>query len=102
LTRLRLGGRASSSTSQVAARDRGDSVCPSYAIAFAAPPLAHASSGAPLWAIIIALIVVVLALYLLFGPESARPSFLRSKSAESKPGEVPPAVKPGSGEGSAQ
>jgi hypothetical protein len=65
-------------------------------------PLAHAASGAPLWAIVIALVVVVLALYLLFGPDAARPSFLRSRPAEIPPGEIPPAVKPGSGEGSAQ
>lgn len=57
----------------------------------AAAPLAKASQGAPLWAVAIAVLVVLLALYLLLGPR--RLGLMRSAGrpeAQQPPAEEPP------------
>ena len=56
----------------------------------AAAPLAKASQGAPLWAVVIAVLVVLLALYLLLGPR--RWGLLRS--AARPEAQQPPASEP--------
>jgi hypothetical protein len=64
------------------------------AVGLGAPPLAHASSGAPLWAIAIAIVVVLVALYLVLGPAIGR----RSQGAESLAELTTPSVpSPGAG-----
>ena len=79
----RRGTRDESSEPLSAAgrRERGPRRSVAFALAPVVPPLAHASSGAPLWAIVIAVAVVLVALYLLFRPSVARPPFYRAKPA---------------------
>ena len=60
-------------------------------VGLAAAPLAKASQGAPLWAVAIAVLVVLLALYLLLGPR--RLGLMRSAGrpeAQQPPAEEPP------------
>jgi hypothetical protein len=61
------------------------------AVSFAITPLAHASSGAPLWAVAIAVVVVALALFLMFGPSWSRRPFSRARATDP----VGPGVEPG-------
>lgn len=71
------------------------------AVALATPPLAHASSGAPLWAIAVAIVVVLAALYFLLGPSIGRSSqAVESLSTDAAPPSVPsPGVGADAGEG---
>lgn len=84
----RRGTRDESSDPLSAAgrRERDPRRSVAFALAPVVPPLAHASSGAPLWAIVVALAVVLVALYLLFRPSVARPTFYRAKPAPEPPG----------------
>ena len=64
-------------------------------VGFAAAPLAKASQGAPRWAVVIAVLVVLLALYLLLGPRRWR--LLRSAGrpkAQQPPAHEPPEDPP--------
>ncbi len=74
----------------------------SSSAALVAPPLAHASGGAPFWAVGVAFIVVVVALYLLFAPTAGRLGFLRPKGRDSPPGaSLPPSAEGDPQDGSA-
>lgn len=54
--------------------------CSTPAVSLVVGPLARSSGGAPLWAVIVALAIVLLALYMLFGAQHL--PFVRSGTAE--------------------
>jgi hypothetical protein len=63
-----------------------------FALGLIAPPLAHGSGGAPLWAVAVAIVVVAVALFLMFGPEWSHLSHRGSAEpgAESADGDAAP------------
>jgi hypothetical protein len=61
-------------------------------------PLARGSSGAPLWAVVVAIVVVAVALFLMFGPEWRSLRRRRSVEDGAATGDAEAVVPPPDGE----